>query len=100
MKIYCNLEFFHLAQSTDSRPYSDSCRGCRSVSTTGCGFTASTTRPNSNSLSPHRVLATELTGVTGMLSNFDRFDLFSQACTVASTIFTNNAHLLRSFSHG
>lgn len=60
-------------------------------------FATSSTMPNTNGSSFYRIFTTEWACVSGMLSNFHLFDLFSQTSTITCSIFTSNSDFLSSF---
>jgi hypothetical protein len=94
-----HLCFVDLPQPTDCTP-DGSCGGrCYCPGTSSDNLLTRSASPDSNSLPPDSILATESAGVTGVLCDFHLLDLFSERGTVTGTVFSSNADLLGAFAH-
>lgn len=77
---------------------SSNCSSCtQEPCTSSNSLTATFTFPNAYCLTFNCSLSTETAGVFGMLSDFKFLDLFSQRCTITSTVFTGDSYLFGMF---
>lgn len=91
------LDLSQFTKTTDTTT-SSNCSSCtQEPCTSSNSLTATFTFPNAYCLTFNCSLSTETAGVFGMLSDFKFLDLFSQRCTITSTVFTGDSYLFGMF---
>ena len=69
-----------------------------SPSSSSLSLAATSTMPNTNSSSLNGILSTEWASISGVLTDFHLFNLFSQTSTITGSVFTSDSDLLCSLS--